>query len=38
MTPTLKKRFECRCGADTCRGTLLLPRRAAKSGARRREA
>ncbi|MFO1339882.1 MAG: SET domain-containing protein-lysine N-methyltransferase [Burkholderiaceae bacterium] len=28
MTPALKKRFECRCGADTCRGTLLLPKRA----------
>lgn len=28
LTPALKKRFECRCGADTCRGTLLLPKRA----------
>ena len=28
-TPALKKRFECRCGAKTCRGTMLAPKRAA---------
>ena len=27
-TPALKKRFECRCGADNCRGTMLAPKRA----------
>lgn len=27
MTPALKKRFACRCGAATCRGTMLAPRR-----------
>ena len=26
-TPALKKRFECRCGAKTCRGTMLAPKR-----------
>ena len=30
-TPALKKRFECRCGAKTCRGTMLAPKRAAKA-------
>ena len=25
-TPALKKRFECRCGAKTCRGTMLAPK------------
>jgi hypothetical protein len=25
-TPALKKRFECRCGADECRGTMLAPK------------
>ena len=27
-TPALKKRFECRCGAGNCRGTMLAPKRA----------
>lgn len=27
-TPALKKRFECRCGAEDCRGTMLAPKRA----------
>lgn len=26
-TPALKKRFECRCGAPRCRGTMLAPKR-----------
>lgn len=26
-TPALKKRFECRCGAPNCRGTMLAPKR-----------
>jgi SET domain-containing protein len=26
-TPKLKKRFECRCGAASCRGTMLAPKR-----------
>ena len=26
-TPALKKRFECRCGSKTCRGTMLAPKR-----------
>ncbi len=26
-TPALKKRFECRCGAKTCRGTMLAPKK-----------
>ena len=26
-TPALKKRFECRCGAPSCRGTMLAPKR-----------
>ena len=26
-TPALKKRFECRCGAPDCRGTMLAPKR-----------
>jgi uncharacterized protein len=26
-TPKLKKQFECRCGAKTCRGTMLAPKR-----------
>ena len=30
-TPALKKRFECRCGAKTCRGTMLAPKRAARA-------
>ena len=30
-TPALKRRFECRCGAKTCRGTMLAPKRAAKA-------
>jgi SET domain-containing protein len=32
-TPALKKRFECRCGAKACRGTMLAPKRA-KSAAK----
>ena len=28
ITPTLKKDYECRCGARDCRGTMLaLPKR-----------
>lgn len=34
LTPSLKKRFECRCGADNCRGTLLLPKRASSRSPR----
>jgi SET domain-containing protein len=30
-TPALKKRFECRCGSDNCRGTMLAPKRARKA-------
>jgi uncharacterized protein len=26
-TPTLKKQFECRCGAKACSGTMLAPKR-----------
>jgi SET domain-containing protein len=26
-TPAVKKRFECRCGAARCRGTMLAPKR-----------
>ncbi len=26
-TPALKKLYACRCGASTCRGTMLAPRR-----------
>ncbi len=26
-TPKLKKRFECRCGTQGCRGTMLAPKR-----------
>ena len=26
-TPALKKQFECRCGARSCRGTMLAPKR-----------
>ncbi len=29
-TPALKKRFECRCGAPDCRGTMLAPKRGRK--------
>ena len=32
-TPALKKRFECRCGAKTCRGTMLAPKRAARAAS-----
>jgi SET domain-containing protein len=32
-TPALKKRFECRCGAATCRGTMLAPKRAKAPGS-----
>jgi SET domain-containing protein len=34
LTPSLKKRFECRCGAADCRGTLLLTKRAAAAPPR----
>ena len=30
-TPALKKRFECRCGSATCRGTMLAPKRARRA-------
>ena len=30
-TPALKRRFECRCGAKTCRGTMLAPKRGGKA-------
>jgi hypothetical protein len=36
LTPSLKKRFECRCGAADCRGTLLLTKRAAAAPPRQR--
>jgi hypothetical protein len=26
-TPKLKKEYACRCGAETCRGTMLAPKR-----------
>ena len=27
-TPAAKRRYPCRCGAVTCRGTILIPKRA----------
>lgn len=30
LTPTLKKQYECRCGAAGCRGTMLAPRKRAR--------
>ena len=33
-TPALKKRFECRCGAKTCRGTMLAPKTETKAAAK----
>lgn len=30
-TPRLKKIWECRCGAETCSGTLLKPKRKSRS-------
>lgn len=33
-TAQLKKQFECRCGAPSCRGTMLAPKRRAASRAR----
>ena len=27
LTPTLKKQYECRCGAKDCRGTMLAPKK-----------
>ena len=30
ITPTLKKQYECRCGARTCRGTMLALRKRKK--------
>ena len=32
-TPSLKKQFACWCGAPSCRGTMLAPRRRAKKAA-----
>lgn len=29
-TPALKKRFACRCGAESCRGTMLAPKRGSR--------
>jgi hypothetical protein len=26
ISKKLKKRFECRCGAESCRGTMLAPK------------
>jgi len=34
LTPSLKKRFECRCSAAECRGTLLMTKRAAAAPSR----
>ncbi len=34
-TPVLKRRFPCRCGGATCRGTLLRPKRAPVSAESR---
>lgn len=31
-TPAIKKAYECRCGAKTCRRTLLAPKRRKKLG------
>lgn len=33
-TPALKKEFACRCGAETCRGTMLAPKRPPRAAAR----
>jgi uncharacterized protein len=33
-TPKLKKEFACWCGAKTCRGTMLAPKRQPKSAAK----
>ena len=35
-TPALKKRFECRCGAKNCRGTMLAPKRGSTPKASQR--
>jgi uncharacterized protein len=37
LTPTLKKQYECRCGARACRGTMLAlkQRKPAKTSAKR---
>ena len=32
-TPALKKEFACRCGAETCRGTMLAPKRPRRAAA-----
>jgi uncharacterized protein len=32
ITPTLKKNYECRCGAKDCRGTMLALRKRRKKG------
>ena len=34
-TPALKKRFECRCGAKSCRGTMLAPKSGKSDTAQR---
>jgi len=34
-TPALKKRFECRCGAKSCRGTMLAPKGRKSEAAQR---
>ena len=34
-TPALKKQFECRCGAETCRHTMLAPKRAPRAAKTR---
>lgn len=36
MTPSLKKRFACHCGAASCRGTMLAPRQPRKKAAQPR--
>ncbi len=33
-TPSLKRQFACRCGAQTCRGTMLAAKRSRRSGSR----
>jgi hypothetical protein len=39
ITPTVKKNYECRCGARNCRGTMLAlkskPKKAAKKAAKK---
>lgn len=33
-TPSLKREFACRCGAETCRGTMLAPKRPRRRAGR----